>query len=316
MPTDVAIGVDIGGTKVALALVTLDGEVLARQRMATHSDQGTDDLIARIAQVVRDWAMPDSVRLVGLGVGCPGYVDAVTGRVRLAVNLGWRDVLLASRLADLLGLPVWADNDVRALAAGEQAYGAGQGYEDILYVALGTGLGMAACSGGRWLHGAGPAALELGHFSPTGQGRLCVCGRAGCVEAYASGTGLLAGWRTHRAAFPTSELAQAETADVPQVIAAMQAGDALAQLLRDELVAHLVQAVRWACAVLNPALVVLGGGLGLALAHLIQEDIANELADSAHLEASLGPRLALAGMNETAVGAATLVWRNRDLASS
>jgi glucokinase len=204
-----ALGVDLGGTKVEVALIGAagDGEYtrLAFRRLPTEADDGPEAVVERIAAAAREVlaeaagpAYPAdpapgppgrAVRHVyGAGVGVAGQVDGPRGVVRSAPNLpGWEEFPLGPSLSARLGLPVALTNDVNAAALGEQVAGAGRGFDDVVVILVGTGVGGGVVSRGRLVEGAGGYASELGHLTLVAHGRPCTCGNLGCLEAYCGG---------------------------------------------------------------------------------------------------------------------------------
>ncbi|KAB2379942.1 ROK family protein [Actinomadura montaniterrae] len=215
---------DIGGTKIAAALVDAEGTVLRRGRVPTPAGGGPAVLAA--AAGLLDGLADGPVR--GLGVGAPGVIDPATGRVVSATDVlpGWAGTPVRETLAELTGLPVTVVNDVRAMAYGEARAGAGTGFHRVLHVSVGTGVGGALTTGGDLDHGAHGTAGELAHLLVPDRGPVpCGCGRRDHLEAVASGPAIAA------------------TGDAPR--AGTLLGRALAGLL----------------AVVDPDAVVIGGGV-------------------------------------------------------
>ncbi|MEU8340829.1 ROK family protein [Spirillospora sp. NPDC048832] len=215
---------DIGGTKIAAALVDAGGTVRSRGRVATPRTGGAD-VLAAAARLLEDLG---DAPVRALGVGAPGVIDPETGSVASATEVlpGWAGTPVRDALADLTGLPVTVVNDVRAMAFGEAAAGAGAGFHRVLHVSVGTGVGGALTTGGRLEHGAHGTAGELAHLLVPERGPVpCGCGRRDHLEAVVSG--------------PAIEAA----GDAPHAGAVL--GRALAGLL----------------AVLDPDAVVVGGGV-------------------------------------------------------
>ncbi len=306
---DIAIGIDIGGTKIAFAAADRDGNILATHTEPTLANEGVPAVIGRIAQgVARVRAqLPADQPLAGIGMGVPGAV--VDGVAQNAVNLGWRDVpLVASvRAAIDLDVPVWAQNDVKIMAIAEGIFGAARGVRDFIFLALGTGLGGGAISNGRLVNGASGFAMEMGHISLDPHGRACNCGGIGCAEMYISGKGMLAGANAHLAAYPQSSLATGAIT-THAIIDAARAGDPLACLVIDEAVEALGEVMAFCVAVLDPTLIVLGGGLGQAESDLVYARATDAMRS--RLFPDLRGRIDVqpSQVESSALGAAALVW--------
>jgi glucokinase len=236
-------------------------------------------------------------------------VDPADGIARMAVNLGWRDVPLRSALAERLGdLPLWVHNDAKAGALGELYFGAARGCSDFVYLAVGTGLGAGAVIAGEVLIGANAFAMELGHLGLDPNGRLCACGLRGCPETFISGNGLLLGVAAHRASYPDSPLARAQSPTTEAVLEAARAGDPLARTVMDEARHWLLWTMQYCVGTLNPGLFVIGGGLGHAAHDLLLDGIEAALQARTLDAAHDGVRVVMSQVTSSAVGAASLVW--------
>ena len=182
-----AIGIDLGGTKIALGTVDGEGRVIRMLRYETDALGGPDAVIARIAKGVAQLKDGTEYSISGLGIGVAGQIDPVTGGVRYAPNLDWHDVPLRADLERLTDLRVAVVNDVRAAMWGEWLFGAGRGSRDLVCVFVGTGIGGGIISNGRVLEGCSNTAGEIGHMTIELDGPLCHCGNRGCFEAVAGG---------------------------------------------------------------------------------------------------------------------------------
>ncbi len=180
------IGVDLGGTKIRIALIDEDGKVHQSIRIPTNTKSGAKGIIADISNCVKK-DLKKSKKALALGIGVAGQISTKKGIVTFAPNLGWEKVHLQSELEKALELPVIVTNDVRAATYGEWYYGAGKGYDDIVCLFVGTGIGGGVVSGGRMLEGSTNEAGELGHTTIVVDGRKCHCHNLGCLEAYAGG---------------------------------------------------------------------------------------------------------------------------------
>ncbi|MCC7446425.1 MAG: ROK family protein [Anaerolineae bacterium] len=311
MAEPLAIGVDIGGTKLAFVLINRQGESLATYQLPTQVSDGTPAVMDRIAQGITTLLDQAHAPVAGIGMGVPGHTNPVEGIVHNAVNLAWRDVPLRDEVARRLsnGLPIWIQKDVNALAVGEMVYGAAQGCSDFVYVAVGTGLGGGAVANGQLVIGANYNPTEIGHLSLNPDGRQCACGLRGCPEMYISGIGLLAGVQEHRAHYPQSALARLEHPSTTDIIQAARAGDPLAVTVFAD-AARWLGAIMGMCAgVLNPAMFVIGGGLGHAASDLLLNGARREL--QRHTLSATYERLeiVMSQIASSAVGAACLVWQ-------
>jgi glucokinase len=318
-----AIGIDLGGTKVEVAAVDVNGRILRRLKRPTDVAGGPEAIIAEIAGMVRqleETTLPSAP--VGLGVGVAGQITAAGGVVRFAPNLNWREVALEDRLRQALDLPVVVANDVRAATWGEWLHGAGQGAEDLICMFIGTGIGGGVVSGGRMLSGCTNTAGELGHITVDIDGPQCSCGNRGCLEALAGGWAIARRAReairdappAGKALFEAAGLEEAvglEAIDTKVVAAAAQAGDPLARLLVNEVARALIAGTVGLVNAFNPCRLILGGGVMQGLPELLDR-IAQGIRTSALNAASEGLEVLPAKLQNDAgvVGAATLAIRS------
>jgi glucokinase len=310
MSTQMAIGVDIGGTKIAFALVDATGNVLQEQRVLTKPDDGVSAVLDRIAEGIRQLILEGGQHVIGIGIGCPGIVDPEGGVVRNAVNLRWEDVSLRDGVQRRLRskLPIYVHRDGNALTIGEWMFGAAKNTQDYVLLAIGTGLGMGAISGGRLLLGTRALALEMGHMSLNPQGRLCACGLKGCPEMSASGMGLMGAAREYLPLYPASSLHQVEHLNTGDIITAAQQHDPLAMRIVDEATDTLAYVMTMCSVALAPELYVIGGGLGTALYDLMQPNLIARVQQRTLSTLHDTLKIAPAQVSVSAVGAAALVW--------
>jgi glucokinase len=184
-PNDVVLAIDVGGTKLAVGLVSGAGVLLWHQQVSTPTGDG-EQIWASLAALVR-CALAEYSHPVAVGVGCGGPMSAGGDTVSPLNIAGWRDFPLRARLAELVGRPAAVDNDAKALALAEGWVGAAVGQRDYLAMVVSTGVGGGLVSGGRLLDGATGNAGHIGHVMVVPDGRLCACGASGCLEAEASG---------------------------------------------------------------------------------------------------------------------------------
>jgi len=256
------IGLDLGGTNIKARLVDRSGAILAAVDLATEIDGGPDHVIARMADAAEQVCRLGGISLenaAGIGAGSPGPLDGATGVVVRSVNLhGWVDIPLRDRLQDLTGLPATLLNDASAACFGEFWAGAGRGVSDIVLFTLGTGLGGGVVSGGSLVLGHFGQAGELGHMIVQHGGRLCGCGQRGCLEAYASESHL------RRRAIEEGVFAGERGEGVPALLDAVRRGNAAAATIWCECCEALAATCVTLQHVLNPELVLLGGGVSAA----------------------------------------------------
>jgi glucokinase len=307
--TTTTIGVDVGGTKIAGGVVTADGTVIDEGRRDTPA-RDTAATRQAVAELVRELAERHDVQAVG--VGAAGFVAADRATVMFAPNLAWRDEPLGQWLTDELAMPVVVENDVNAAAWGEFRFGAGEDVEDdILMVAVGTGVGGGIIVDGQLIRGAFGVAAEIGHIRVVPQGLLCGCGRHGCWEQYASGRALVREARSRT--WEGDALHDAAGGDPdritgPMVTDAARAGDPLSIALLADLGTWLGAGIATLAAVLDPNVVVIGGGVADAGTLLLDpvvkavEDNLPAADNRPHLEV----RLATLGNEAGLIGAADL----------
>jgi len=263
-PGGLAIGVDIGGSKAAAGVVDAAGRVLDRlQRPTPQMDAAdTEDVIA---ELVLELAGRHDVSAVG--VGAAGWVAADRARVLFAPHLAWRDEPLRDALRARLDLPVWVENDANAAAWAEHRFGAARGAAVALCVTLGTGIGGGMVLGGELFRGAFGVAGEWGHLRVVPGGRRCACGNRGCWEQYASGRALARDARELAENSPVAARRMIELAGQfgalqgTHVTAAALEGDGAALDLVTEMGEWLGQGIAGLAAILDPDVVVVGGGV-------------------------------------------------------
>jgi glucokinase len=312
-----ALGIDIGGTKVAGGIIAVDGTILATARRATPGASVTDTEDAIVA-VVEELAARHDGELVGVGVGAAGWFDRTGDTVLFSPHLAWRNSTLRRDLKGRLQRPLWVGNDADAAAWAEYRYGAARGADLALMITLGTGIGGGIVLDGRLRRGSHGVAGEWGHMRVVPDGRLCACGNRGCWEQYASGTAL---GQTAREVARTSPAAAArllERVDShpdrlsgEDVARAAADGDPLALELVTEVGTWLGQGIADLAAVLDPEVVVIGGGVS-KLGEMVLVPARDQL-DRALPGRGFrpGPRVVAAELGPQAgmVGAADLVRR-------
>jgi len=253
-----AIGIDLGGTKILAGIVTREGDVLRRHERTT-SLESQDALVAELEAAIAE-VVGDDIGAIGLGV--PGPLDLEAGRTYDMVNLPFHDFPLRDHMTRRFGLPVGLDNDANAAAIAEWRVGAARGVDDLIMLTLGTGLGGGVISRGRPFRGAHGAGVELGHVVIVHDGRPCQgrCTGRGHLEPYVTG---LAATRAAQDAFGPA-------ADAHVLVGLANGGDATARAILADIGAHLGSGMGSFANIFEPALIVIGGGFGVAAwEHLI-----------------------------------------------
>jgi glucokinase len=260
---DLVIGVDVGGTTVKAALLDSDGHEFGRSGRPTPRHLGPDAIVETTIDAIVELRAQVSAaaRLRAVGLVVPGVVDAQQGIAVYATNIGWRQLPLRQVVAEAVGLPVVLDHDVRAAGLAELELGAGRGLQEVLFVALGTGVAAAVITRGQVSAGATGRAGELGHLPVFPDGEWCACGQRGCTETYASGAALS---RRYSAA--------SGIRDVPaeDVISRAAAGDPVAVGIFNDALIGLGRALVHYVLLMDPELIIIGGGMAAAGAALIQ----------------------------------------------
>ncbi len=259
-----AIGIDIGGTKIAAALVSESGEIIRDLKVPTPA-KDSEKIADAVVDLINELASGQQVSAVG--VAAAGFIDAERANIVYAPNLSWRNEPLKAKLEARVNLPVFIDNDANAAGWAEFRFGAGRGVKHMVMLTVGTGVGGAVVVDGHLLRGGFGIAAELGHINLVPNGEPCGCGQLGCLESYGSGTALLnAAKRLAGSGEPAgARLAELQAAagelTGQEVYQAIQERDAGTLALLADLGAALGRAVASLTAVLDPELVVIGGGV-------------------------------------------------------
>lgn len=262
-----AIGIDIGGTKIAGALVDENGSIVREMRVPTPANDVTA-LTSAVAEIINELA--SGCEVVGAGIAAAGFIDADQSHIVYAPNLSWRNEPFKANLEKLISLPVLLENDANAAGWAEYRYGAGVGTKHMVMLTIGTGVGGAVIADSRMLRGGFGIAGELGHIRLVPNGKLCGCGQHGCLESYGSGSALLKSAKELVASGDPkgARLAQHERAagqlSGTEVYQAIQERDPGALELLSELGSWIGQAIGSLVAVLDPEIVVIGGGVSAA----------------------------------------------------
>ena len=260
------IGIDLGGTNIAVGVVNDRYEIVARRSVPTGAERPAEEVIRDMGDAVEE-----ALRQAGL------TADPQTGVVKRAYNLNWFDVPVCRMLHQRFGIPVRLGNDANCAALAEVVAGAAVGCQDMVLITLGTGVGSGIISRGKILSGLRGGAGEAGHMLLVLDGEPCTCGRRGCWEAYASATALIRQTRQAALAHPESLLAQVEEITGRTAFDAAGQGDAAAKAVVAQYAVYVAAGLTDFVNILAPEMILLGGGIsrqGEALLAPIREYVA------------------------------------------
>ena len=295
-------GVDLGGTTVKLAYFNAEGTLLDKWEIPTVTTDGGKQILPDIAAAVNGYLAGKGVakeNVIGIGIGVPGPVDG-KGTVNKCINLGWGVFNIHEALSALTGLPVRAGNDANVAALGEAWKGGGNGCDNMMMATLGTGVGGGIIIDGKPVSGVHGAGGEIGHLVlDPNESEKCGCGKKGCAEQYCSATGVVRVAKRHLAATNApSSLRSIENLTCKDVFDAGKAGDAVALEILEQVYEYLGRFLANVCGVVDPEVVVIGGGVSKAGAMLI--DGAKRYFDKYIFHASSSIRFALASLGNDA----------------
>lgn len=301
-----SIGIDIGGTSVRAGIVTEDGAIVAEIAEPTpRTTADTDNLLCAMVDHLRQ-----SHDIAAVGLAVAGFVSADRQTVMFAPHLAWRDSPVAARLTERMGIPVVMDHDVNCAAWAEHHRGSARGTRISLVIAVGTGIGAGLVIDGLLYRGRYGVAPELGHITVVPDGRPCSCGKRGCLERYCSGTALVDAVRVRIAGGAETALAALAPGALTgrAVGAAARAGDPVAVEALLELGRWLGTGMAIAADVLDPEIIVIGGGVSSAADLFLptaREALADQLTGNRYRPT---PDIAVAhfGARASVVGAALI----------
>jgi len=269
------LGVDIGGTKVAAGLVDSSGKIICKARAPMNAHGSAEEGLGSVLTAMRDamkqgQSAQPGFTLGGVGICSPGPLDPRTGVVINPPNLScWRNFPLATRVGGEFGVPALVENDANAAALAESIWGAGAGYHTVFYATLGTGIGTGLVMNGRIYNGRTGSATEGGHVTVDWRGPKCGCGKFGCIEVLASGPAIAA--RAQAKVFSDAKrgapliaaaLGQLEKIQAEHVAIQWRAGDPLAKEILTETMDYLIVWLGNIIDLLEPEVIVIGGGIG------------------------------------------------------
>ncbi len=314
------IGIDLGGTSVKLAILTTAGEIQEKWSIKTNIlDEGSHivpDIIESIKHRFETHGLTKD-DFLGIGMGSPGVVDSTAGTVIGAYNLNWKTLqLVKEQFETELGLPFFIDNDANVAALGEQWVGAGENNPDVVFMTLGTGVGGGVIASGNLIRGVKGAGGELGHITVDFDAPFaCTCGKMGCLETVASATGIVNLTRRYAEEYAgDAKLKQmiddGQDVTAKDVFDLAKDGDDLALIVYRHFSDYLGVACANIAAVLNPAYIVLGGGVSAAGDFLL-EGVRKVFAENSFPQIKESTQLVLATLGNDAgvLGAASLVLK-------
>ena len=258
------IGIDLGGTNIAVGVVNENYEIVAHHSVPTGASRPAEEVIRDMGDAVEAVLVKAGVSIdqcESMGIGSPGTCDSEQGVVARAYNLGWFDVPVCAMLHERFGIPVRLSNDANCAALAETVAGAAIGCENMVLITLGTGVGGGIIIDGKIYAGMRSAGAELGHMLLVLDGEQCTCGRKGCWETYASATALIRQAKKAAADHPESLLAQAEEITGLAVFQAADKGDAVAQAVIDQYCVYVAAGFTDLVNSLAPEMILLGGGI-------------------------------------------------------
>ena len=259
------VGVDIGGTSIKVGVVDRDGNIIKRGSVKTDVEGGPHKIIGDIGNLI--WSMIDTKDrdFVGIGIGCPGAINSVTGTVDRAYNLKWENVPLAEQLARHINKPIKVSNDANVAALGETMFGVGRIYSNTIFITLGTGVGGGIIIDNKLYEGNESKGAELGHMVLVVDGEQCTCGRRGCMEAYCSASALIRETKRAMNAHPESAMwkfsKSLDDVDGRTAFECSKQGDKAATEVVDYFVKYLGEGMLNFANIFRPQAIILGGGV-------------------------------------------------------
>ena len=311
----VYIGIDLGGTNIAVGVVSEAGSILAETSAKTLAERPYKEVIRDMAACVMKAVTKAGLTeadIASIGIGIPGVAEGETGVVFNCTNLGWINVPLRDEMQKYINKPVFIDNDANVAALAESYFGVSAGYKSSVMITLGTGVGGGIVVNGRPWAGAHGRGGEIGHMTLVPDGAPCTCGNNGCVERYCSATALIRTAKQECYSFPGTAILAKAGGDINRinaklVIDAAKEGDASALRVFNSFVKYLAMTINDITAFFDPDIIVLGGGVSHAGSFLL-DSVAALLPRYQMFKALPIPKLALAKLGNEAgiIGAAML----------
>jgi len=283
------LGIDLGGTAIKVGITDDRGNIQIKRSYESNISSDADALVAHFGKCVLQTISESSIptkEIIGAGIGAPGLLNPETGQLIFVTNLQMLNgYYLTPAIEKIIKLPTFLDNDVNAMVLGEFFFGAAKGYTNIIALTLGTGIGGGLILNGKLYQGASFTAGELGHMTIDSNGLLCNCGSYGCIERYANKDGIIDRFKAyyeHKEMESTINQFLDDGEITPKAIAmAAQAGDNLSKLVLSEVGTYLGIALASYINILNPEIIVIGGGIANA-GDLLLEPARNEMMKRAY----------------------------------
>lgn len=311
----VYIGIDLGGTNIAVGVVTEAGSILAEASAKTLYQRPYQEIVkdmAACAFKALEKAGLTAADVKSIGIGIPGVADQKEGRVIFCTNLAWHDIPLRAELQKYIDKPVYIDNDATVAGLAESYAGVSAGCQSSVFFTLGTGVGAGIVIDGKPWSGAHGVGSELGHMTLVVDGVPCTCGNDGCVERYCSATAIIRMARQACLGYPDSDILRRAGGDPEKinakiVIDAAKAGDPTAMRVFDRYAKYLAITINNVTAFLDPEMIVLGGGVSHAGKFLL-DAVCAQLPRYLMYKTLPSPRIELAKLGNEAgiIGAALL----------
>ena len=271
------VGVDLGGTTIKMGILGEDGTIFEKWEIPTRKEENGKYILSDIASAAKEHLKAAGIAeedFAGIGIGVPGPVEA-DGYVEVCVNLGWRDINPATELSRLMGgIPVKAGNDANVAALGEQWVGSGKGHNSLMFYTLGTGVGGGLIIDGKIVAGSKGMGAEIGHVTVNMEETdYCNCGNHGCLEQYASATGIVKEMKRTLAQEGVTSVLSDKEFSCKDVLDAAKTGDAAAEKTVKRCMDYLALSMSFVSYVADPEVFVVGGGVSKAgeyLVHMLQ----------------------------------------------
>lgn len=305
------IGIDIGGTKIALVLLDNEGNIQEEKKIPTKLEEGSSIIHDEIGPLINTYIRKYDSEIMGIGLATPGYIDPNSGIVKNAVNLNWKDIHVVDILKNTINKPlnIYLQRDTVAETLGEYYFGAGKNCKNFVFLAIGTGFGAGALTSGQLLTGSHNMALEIGHLSVDKKGQQCSCGNSGCIETILSGKGLV---NQAIELFTISNNPYYEklkdTITARQLLQMAGDHDPIANKLLEKMGKSLGYVCAMIKSILDPERFIIGGGLGKAIYDLLINDVEIEMSTRVFKLDDQPTRFYKSCLKTSAMGAAAMVW--------